>query len=343
MSARTSRRSGSAFILSVLLFGGVFSGNAPQLLGQTATLTSFGASNVDDFTGLIQAGDGNFYGISTGGAAADWACQDNPANSCTYIDKITPSGVVTQLHTFERAPGDTTTPYDANQLIEGSDGFLYGTTQQGGAGFGYGTIFRLTNYGVFTILYTFPGDTTNGPTNGYAPGPLTQGEDGNFYGIATGVAGNTVGVVFFSMTTGGVVTILHQAAATDGQILTDPENQRPGSVLQGSDGNFYTNTSAGFLQFTPSGQVTNIHPYTVSASSLNAPTGPLVEGPDFNYYATSPYTTFGPDGEAGDGAIYKLSKLGTMQTLYTLAGCTDGHDLNGDLTLGSDGNLYGTT
>jgi hypothetical protein len=32
-----------------------------------------------------------------------------------------------------------------------------------------------------------------------------------------------------------------------------------------------------------------------------------------------------------------------MQTLYTLSGGTDGYDLNPDLTVGGDGNLYGTT
>ena len=335
MCTRNSGRCGFALVLSILLFSGIFLGSVTQVHAQTATVTSFAASTADDFTGLIQAGDGNFYGISTGGAAADWACQDIPANSCTYIDKITPGGVVTQLYTFERAPGDTTTPYDANQIIEGSDGFFYGTTQQGGTGFGYGTIFRLTNYGVFTVLYNFPGDKTNGPTNGYAPGPLTQGEDGNFYGIAK--ASN--GIVFFSMTTGGVVTILHQAVGTDGFIFTDS-----GSVLQGSDGNFYTNTTAGFLQITPSGQVTVIDPYAFSSTQINGPTGPLVEGSDFNYYGTSPFTTYNPDGSSrGDGAIFKLSTSGTLQTLYTFSGGADGYIANADLTLGSDGNLYGTT
>ena len=43
---------------------------------QTATVTSFGYSQADYYTGLILASDGNFYAVSAGGAAADAGSSD---------------------------------------------------------------------------------------------------------------------------------------------------------------------------------------------------------------------------------------------------------------------------
>ena len=329
MSARTSRRSGSAFALSVLLFSGIFSGNAPRLLSQTATLTSFGAGAADTDTGLILASDGNFYGVTSVpsgfGYVTNWTCNDNPANECNYIDKITPGGTSTPLYTFEQAPGDTTTPYGPSPLVEGSDGNFYGTTSQGGSS-GYGTVFRVTPSGTLTVLANFGG------------GPLTLASDGNLYGV-TAAAG---GIALYQVTTGGAVTVLPNATPVSpgGGI---PYNNPP---LQGTDGNFYIITGSGLLQITISGAVTVVYPYPLSSTEVPVPgpSGPLVEGSDGNFYATAPYTTVNSDGtNPGNGAVYRFTPTGSLQTLYTFSGGTDGNDTNPDLSVGSDGNLYGTT
>ncbi len=339
MSARTTHRSGSAFFLSVLFFGALLSGGVTQVFAQTATLTSFGASASDTDMGLILASDGNFYGVTSApaGGVTFWSCPDNPNNNCNFIDKITPGGTATPLYTFEQAPGDTTTPFGPSPVVEGSDGAFYGTTLQGGTS-GYGTIFRITNYGVFNVLYNFPGDAINGPTYGSPSGPLTQAFDGNFYGVATGGPG---GIVFYRVTPGGGFTVVFPGSQTiQGQAFFVPN-----PVLQGSDSNFYTITTAGIVQFTSSGAVTVIYPYPQGYSQqLPFPTGPLVEGSDGNFYATAQFTTRNPDGSnAGNGAVFKVSTSGSLQTLYTFSGGTDGYDTNPDLTLGGDGNLYGTT
>src|SRR5262245_19553575 len=63
-------------------------------------------------------------------------------------------------------------------LVEGSDGYFYGTTLEGGA-FHHGQIFRISPSGVLTILHEFAG----GATDGEGPqSALIQASDGNFYG-----------------------------------------------------------------------------------------------------------------------------------------------------------------
>ena len=80
----------------------------------------------------------------------------------------------------------------ANGLVQGSDGNLYGTTCVDGYYFefeqvfsyGAGTVFKISTNGAYTSLYSF--DTDNG-TNGANPqAGLVQGSDGNFYGTTSG-------------------------------------------------------------------------------------------------------------------------------------------------------------
>jgi uncharacterized repeat protein (TIGR03803 family) len=75
------------------------------------------------FPGLIQATDGNLYGVG-------WGANDE-------IFRLAPDGTFTVLYTF---PGS----WRPSQLLQGSDGNLYGTTQDDGSGQFLGTVFRLT-------------------------------------------------------------------------------------------------------------------------------------------------------------------------------------------------------
>ena len=87
---------------------------------------------------LIQGSDGDFYGMTfTGG-------------TYTYgsIFKITSAGVVTILHQLNYAT-DGANPY--GELTAGNDGNFYGMTSSGGTN-GYGTIFKITPSGTFTVI-----------------------------------------------------------------------------------------------------------------------------------------------------------------------------------------------
>jgi len=94
--------------------------------------------------GLIQASDGNFYGVTQAGGVN--ACNyDGSDFGCSTIFRLTPGGTLTTLHTFDGSDG--TDPID--KLVQGSDGALYGVTVIGGTNpcyvnQGCGTAFKIT-------------------------------------------------------------------------------------------------------------------------------------------------------------------------------------------------------
>jgi len=65
--------------------------------------------------------------------------------------------------------------------------------------------------------------------------------------------------------------------------------------------------------------------------------GIIAQGRDGNLYST----TFG--GGVGYGAVFKMTPAGKLTTLYRFTGGTDGGSPLGGLTLGTDGNFYGTS
>ena len=96
--------------------------------------------------GVIQATDGDFYGITDGGG-------DYEAGT---IFKITPGGKLTTLYNFcsQSPPPKCTDGEGPTGLIQASDGAFYGTTTVGG-NYGRGTVFRFTPSDSLTTLYKF--------------------------------------------------------------------------------------------------------------------------------------------------------------------------------------------
>lgn len=127
---------------------------------------------------LIQASDGNFYGICTSGGT----------NNEGTIFRMTPAGVLTKLADFDSS---TTGKYPEGSLFEASDGNFYGLTKQGGAG-GVGTVFRITPAGVLTKIADFDRAST-----GAEPlGSLVEGSPGLLYGTASVGGAGGYGTIF---------------------------------------------------------------------------------------------------------------------------------------------------
>ncbi len=107
--------------------------------------------------GLVQGSDGNFYGTTSwGGTSGDGT-----------LFKISSAGTLTTLYSFSGGTNGYD-PYGAG-LVQGSDGFFYGTTYAGGTN-GDGTVFK---YGLACTIYTsadcqggFPGDYPCGTVSG---------------------------------------------------------------------------------------------------------------------------------------------------------------------------------
>ncbi|HEY2532519.1 MAG TPA: choice-of-anchor tandem repeat GloVer-containing protein [Xanthobacteraceae bacterium] len=144
--------------------------------GTETVLYSFagGSDGENPYAGVIQGGDGNFYGTTYNGGASGHGT----------VFKITPSGVETVLYSF--AGGNDGANPEAG-VIQGSDGNFYGATYLGGAG-NLGTVFKVTPSGTETILHTFAGGASDGSN---PSANLIQGSDGNLYGST--YAGGTHG------------------------------------------------------------------------------------------------------------------------------------------------------
>jgi uncharacterized repeat protein (TIGR03803 family) len=125
--------------------------------------------------GLVLASDGNFYGTTRSGGAAN-------AGS---IFQVTTAGTVSTLYNFcPSRQSCTDGVFPEGELIQGSDGDLYGTTFIGGNHDG-GTVFKITLSGVFTSLYSFCSQSPN-CADGQAPtAGLVEATNGMFYGTTS--------------------------------------------------------------------------------------------------------------------------------------------------------------
>jgi uncharacterized repeat protein (TIGR03803 family) len=231
--------------------GGNTNGQSPE--GTVFKITSSGAlTTLYDFchgfgtcrdgsaplAGVIQANDGNFYGTTfTGGTKAGWpsGLGDNGT-----VFKLTPSGALTTLYSFDNSSSYPYGSWPRAALVQGSDGNLYGTTNQRGANGNYGAIYKITTSGSITALYSFC--AVSGCLDGANPeGPLIQATDGNYYGT-THLGGAYNGGTVFRITPAGTLTTLYsfcaQAGCADGQYPY-------AGLFQATDGNLYGTTYQG--------------------------------------------------------------------------------------------------
>src|SRR3569833_193509 len=165
---------GSLYGTSHPLYGGascggtVYRGTAN---GDMTVLHTFSGSGLEgQFPGgLLLGSDGNFYGMAFRGGSR--RTDINPGYGTIY--RITPAGQLTVLHNFDNTCGAG----PSGNLIEGTDGYLYGCTALGGIGFG--TIFRIDKFGGnFRVLHRST-KVTEEPSRG-----LVEDPDGSFYGAA---------------------------------------------------------------------------------------------------------------------------------------------------------------
>ena len=199
------------------------------LAGTESVLHSFGSAGDGFFPGgsLIQASDGNFYGITPWGGA----------NGVGTVFNITSAGTESVLHSFSLNSNDGGHPYD--NLIQASDGNLYGAGS--GGAFGAGAVMKFTLTGTESVFYSFSGGGNGlvGSSDGGSPGGLLQASDGNFYGM-TSVGGAINAGTVFKITPAGTESVLHSFGSFAG------DGRSPGgNLIQASDGNLYGVTDQG--------------------------------------------------------------------------------------------------
>jgi uncharacterized repeat protein (TIGR03803 family) len=141
---------------------------------------------------LVQGTDGNFYGTTFQGGA----------NGFGEAFKITMGGTLTVLHSMN-GTSDGYDPFAGNAgLVQATDGNFYGANTAGGS-LGYGTLYRITPKGTFTVLYNFDGTTGWNPyvtpfqhTNGVIYGDTELGGTGNVSPCIAGSANASCGVFY---------------------------------------------------------------------------------------------------------------------------------------------------
>jgi uncharacterized repeat protein (TIGR03803 family) len=266
---------------------------------------------------LVQAKDGNFYGVTTAGGA----------NGYGTIFKMTPAGVYTVLRHMNKTT-DGANHYGS--LVEGKDGALYGITYSGGT-LGYGTIYKITTTGTFTVLHNLNGTTEGGSSQT----DLVQGTDGHFYGTTYGYGTLGNGTIF-KMTPTGTFTVLRQLSAT-----TDGANPY-GNLFQNSDGFLYglnrtggSNSSGTAFKISTSGAYTVLHSF-VSATEGATPNGGFVKGNDGNLYA---FTSYG--GLYTGGTVIRMTTAGAVTNILNLNGSGNGNAPQESLVKGRDSAYYG--
>ena len=224
------------------------------------------------------------------------------------------------LFNFQAGLGTVTSP-----LAQGLDGNFYGTTAHGGPS-GGGTIFRVTPTGVLTTLVT---DQAN-------PAGLIVGNDNLLYGMMSS-GGPFASGTAFKMTTSGILTNFG--------VLNGINGRTPlGNLVLAGDGNFYgtsqgggTNDSGAVFRITPAGVVTLLVSFN-AVSNGAFPLAGLTLGPEGNLYGITAFL----GGMASKGTIFKVTPAGSLTTLHSFQ-AEEGTGRQARLTLGPDGNLYGTS
>ena len=184
--------------------------------GALAALVSFnGANGSGPMGGLVESGDGGFYGTTAAGGGSG------------NVFQITPTGPLTQQGAFTGPNGAA----PQATLTADRAGAFYGTTRAGGSA-GLGTVYRLTPGAGVAVVAEFTG------ANGAEPlAPLLRVRNGRFVGSALSGGANGLGSLF-AVTPGGSVATLLAFTGANGQSPRGP-------LLGTGDGGFFGTASAG--------------------------------------------------------------------------------------------------
>jgi uncharacterized repeat protein (TIGR03803 family) len=249
-----------------------------------------------------------------------------------------PAQTFTSLHNFDIRDGQ----YPWSPLLQGIDGNLYGTTENGGAFInaclrGCGTIFKITPTGTLTTVHNF-----NGTDGSEIVGGLAQDVHGNLYGV-TNTGGTSGRGTVFKMARSGQFTTLFNFTVFTGY---GPQ----GGLVLASDGNFYGTAGIGgpsagvchpgcgtIFRITPKGRFTLLHTFNGYPDG-GLPLGVLIQAPDGRLYGTA--SDLGTAN--GYGTVYSITLTGKFTVVHQFNN-TDGAYPFAGLVLGSDGNFYGQT
>jgi uncharacterized repeat protein (TIGR03803 family) len=315
--------------------GVVFEVNASGQFSLLHTFTGIPDGELPDQWGaLLRTAAGILFGETSAGGANGFGMIYS-LNPLTGKEKI--------LYSFTSIAGGF---YPSGGVIRDSAGDFYGTTEFGGdtacnQGSGCGTVFKLSNTGAFTTLYSFTGSP-----DGIQPhSGVVRDSAGNLYG--TNVYGgaqcpDSIGCgTVFEIDSSGNETIVHTfSGGSDGGLPF-------AGLIRDGKGNLYGTADA--YGSRGNGVVFRINPaasetvlYNFSGTDGSSPRGRLVADSAGNLYGT---TAYGGTGTCtyGCGTVFQLDRQGHETVLYNFTGGADGSLPLSILVRDAAGNLYGTT
>jgi len=278
--------------------------------------------------GLIQASDGNLYGTAAANGVGGWGT----------LFRIHLDGTgFTVLHNFTNGT-DGGNPNSA--LIQGTDGFLYGTCYTGGTGTN-GALYKIALDGTgFTAIHEMIS-----VTDGDRPTGLIEASDGRLYGET--YSGTTLGgggIFSLNLDGSGFTVVRSFVAANEGAYGVVP-------LIQASDGRLYGATS--FAGPSNSGGLGTGTVFGINLDgtgvavlkSGNSNTGDtyvsasLMQAADGKLYGTF----YGTGTSLNPSAVFSVNLDGSgLTTVRAMTNATDGYNPGGKLFQGSDGTIYGT-
>ena len=228
-----------------------------------------------------------------------------------------------------------------NALVQSVTGDFYGTTFTGGTN-SNGTVFKMTQAGTLSRVFAFNG------YNGMFPRGVTFGDDGNLYGVAAQTGFSFYGSIFEMTTSGNFIA--HQTNGPFASFFffggTDGSGPN-GPLVLGKNGVFYGTTSSGgsgngtVFAISTNGQFANL--WMFNGTNGSQPESGLTWGSDGNLYGTTEYGGTNYTGAGtGDGTMFRITTNGLLTTLAYFNGANGSAPFAG-LTLGNNGNFYGTT
>ena len=257
-------------LYGVALNGGAYGGGTLFRVNTDGTgyaiLHHFGADEWDGRTptdGVVQGPDGRLYGSTLRGGAGE--------AGTLYAIGIDGSGYVV-LRNFRRFGGDAQGP--SGGLASGADGFLYGTSCNGGTNDG-GTLFRLGPDGLDYAIWHHFGAAGDGRL---PSGKLVQGTDGAWYGTTFMGGSNACGTLFRLSADGGTYAVLYGfTGLDDGDAPSDALVPGSNSVLYGTTAAGGTNGAGTVFAFDPvQGMLTVLHAFATNTVDGTGPAGGLL-------------------------------------------------------------------
>jgi uncharacterized repeat protein (TIGR03803 family) len=329
------------------------------------------ASGYDPDGALIQASDGNYYGTTHYGSFTQGGT----------VYRLTPDGVYTVIHRFDCTTGcwpsaglmqasngwlygttlndgafnrgavfrlslagdyEALDSFSADKgyaasggtLIETPAGQIVGVASHGGL-FGSGALYALNANGLMKTLHSFLPAEVGGP--GSLSGGLIMARDGNLYGVSSAGGDNQSGAIY-RVGAQATVTIVYSFPGGSGNASfpLGPLTNGPDGALYGVSLKGGTNDLGTIFRVSPSGELAVLHSF-----GGDSPQTPILVDDRDNVFGV---TRFGGAATCRCGVVYRLSRGGGYQLLYSFAGPPDdGKWPQAGLLHALDGSLVGVT